>query len=404
MAIVLNVPPTEDFTAFNALVARQGEHLGPMVDWTGKECMDTDGLDGLLAFIKPYVPEAAHFLGDKLRLCQTGMGTIKDKVTTVDRELRTEDERNASAIRALFPEELSGFPDISTVSGGANLGNFSDEAVTLKTPDPPKEFSQGVVGRLAGMKSGHEMIIANKAYKMVTGESLIDQLFKPLTGDWDRLMYLHDAYDTLGDACYTVTATLRKGSWKIGSEWKGDTATAFDSYMFRWTMGLGGIGDAAKEVAKACKDGYDTILTLVRAAVGAIDQLIDSAIKALAKEALEMVAGDAAIEVVGLGPEDPVADVVALGWTAYKMVKIYEKVRAVVRGVTTIVTIFNNIEQAAKQIPDAISKVTKSVGNFINDDQSLTDYVEQRGFEFEKNTGWDPILGAARIGMLPSAT
>jgi hypothetical protein len=29
--------------------------------------------------------------------------------------------------------------------------------------------------------------------------------------------------------------------------------------------------------------------------------------------------------------------------------------------------------------------------------------VEQRGFEFEKNSGWDPLLGVGRIVLLPSA-
>ncbi|MET9383156.1 hypothetical protein ABZY09_19295 [Streptomyces sp. NPDC002928] len=49
-------------------------------------------------------------------------------------------------------------------------------------------------------------------------------------GEYGRLLYLHDAYEALGDA-----------------------ATNFESYLFQWTVGMGGVGDAAKETAKVYK-------------------------------------------------------------------------------------------------------------------------------------------------------
>jgi hypothetical protein len=73
----------------------------------------------------------------------------------------------------------------------------------------------------------------------------------------------------------------------------------------------GGVGDAAKLAAKASMDGYHVVIGLVWAVPSEIGQLMEDGIKKLAEQLAEMIAGDAAIEAVGLGPEDPVAGVVA---------------------------------------------------------------------------------------------
>jgi|GEM_PF-3099420 len=483
MATVINVPSTEDFNGYQNLVAKQSEHFSPMMTWAGMECSDTDGLDGVLTLAKKAVPPAAHFISDKLSRCQRGMGLIKDKIAAVDSELRTEDEKNAAALRNLFPGEISGTPDIGALPKFSNgAANFQDEEVSLKEPansntsptfsdggwgdsvanwingekkdkdkSKDKDKGDGKDGDESSKKSslkdkakdgtknymsgkahdkienqkktirenfngaGREIWVADKAYKMVTGHSFIDQIFKPLMGDWDRLIYLHDAYDTLGDGCYTVTGTLRKASWKIGSEWKGDTATAFDSYLFRWTMGIGGVGDAAKVIALAFKECHDIVLKLVASVVNAVGRLIDNAIRNLAKQAAEMIAGDAVIETVGLGPEDPVADAVAGVFTAEKMLKVYQAVHLVVSGVAEIIKLYKEIKSAAEKLTKDIEKAYNSIsqGGWPSVGSVVAD-VESKGFDFERSGSsssggsggggdWVALAGVARIGVLPQA-
>lgn len=405
MATVLNVPPTEDFTAYTGLVSKQGDHLTPMVAWTTKECADVDGLDGLLSPGKSIVPKVADLFDGKLKQCQTGMGQIRSKVTTVDKELRSQDDTNATAISTLFGTSAGSAADISAIPGAALLGNFTDEDVTLKAPSKPDTISTGMIGGVKqALKGGSLIWVADKMYKYVTGSSFIDQLFKPLVGDWDRLMYLHDAYDTLGDACYTVAGTLRKGSWKIGAEWQGDTAEAFDTYMFRWTMGLGGIGDGTKEIAKVFKDVYVTITALVKMIVTKISAAFEGCIKDLAIEAAKTIGGDIAIEAIGLGPEDPLADVAAAAWTAYRMEKIYKKVKLVVAAVNEIFSLYGQIKTAVEKITSGLEAVESAFSSPMPSIGSLVDDVEQRGFDFEKNKSWDPAAGTARIAMLPSVS
>ncbi len=456
MAGVLNVPPSDDFTGFCGLVTKQGDHFGPMVAWTGRQCSDADGLDGLLTLLKPTVKGVAEEIGDVLKQCRTGMGTIKDKVTTVDRELRTEDEKNAAVLKQTFPDMVSGVPDTSSLaaSAGEQL-NFNDEDIDLKEPAGEGSTSSGLIpgllaGRLPGAKGeaedkskpsisdeikdnwnedswkakgkalggtgikhtagilhkqlaggGNDIWIADKAFKFVTGHSFIDMLLKPLLGDWDRLMYLHDAYDTLGEACYTVAGNLRKGSWKIGSEWQGDTATAFDSYMFRWTNGIGGAGDHAKVIAQNYKYGYEAVLNLVQLAVSYASKLIDNEVKKLAKDAAETVAVDAAVEVAGGGPEDPVADVIDGVWTAARMAKLYQDVRMVVNGIEQVQSYYQQIQKVAQEVKSMNEKLHQNSPAWGNQSAgSLVQDVEQHGFDFEKQSGWSARDGVSRTGYL----
>src|SRR6266568_6574450 len=131
--------------------------------------------------------------------------------------------------------------------------------------------------------------------------------------------------------------------------------------MFRWTMGIGGSGDAAKLIAKAYKEAHDLLLKLIGKAVDKLSELIDTGIKKLAEKIAEMLAGDAIIETVGLGPEDPVADVVAAGYSAEKMYQIYKIVRTIVSDVIAIVEIYKEIKSGIEKLKTDVETVIHSM-------------------------------------------
>ncbi len=397
-------PPQADFQAYADLVGHQGEHFGLMVPWSGTQCASTGGLDGaLLLPLMEIVPEVAQFFNGKLSQCQRGMGLVAAKIHTTSDDYTRTDQAAATELRSLYPDAFAGFPDIGVLPSGSLLGNFTDEDVQFKEPPSVDDTtSKSIHLALTLASNSSDLKAAEHAFKWCTGQSLVELILTPLVGAYGRLRYLHDAYDQLGDAAYTVAGCLRKASWKLGSEWTGQTATAFDQYLFSWSMGIGGIGDAAKIVAKAYKDGYDVIILLVRSALGKIGELLDNEIAALADQFAKMIAGDAAIEAVGLGPEDPVADVIAGFWTADRLYKMYKIVRAIINTIGVIQSIFAQIVAAVKSIKAKVKQVTDFVGSPPSYG-SLIDDVQQRGFEFEKSGGWSPDLGATRIGLLPAA-
>ena len=139
------------------------------------------------------------------------------------KEPASEKTPSSSVLTGLIAGQIPGAKDKDEESMFKKI--FSGEGVKGKLGNAKEVSIDKTKGALSKQVTGagSDVWIADKAFKMITGHSFIDLLLKPLLGDWDRLMYLHDAYDTLGDACYTVAGTLRKGSWKIGSEWQGDT-------------------------------------------------------------------------------------------------------------------------------------------------------------------------------------
>ncbi|MVU78954.1 hypothetical protein GPX89_17085 [Nocardia sp. ET3-3] len=417
MTPVVRVPPTEDFTQFNALVLAQSSHFDLMVDWAGNECRKTDGLEGLTKPLVKKVEAASDFIGGKLKDCRKGMDTIQGKMYDASRTFQNTETDNTAAFTSIFGGKLAGIPDISTITQHDLIGTFDDDNVILKTPNVDTEYQEGALrmskdlsayhNQYKGVKGAkgpvsHELTAIDKIYRFVTGHSLISQLFEPLAGDWGRLSYLHEAYKTLSDGCYTVSANLTKGLWKLGGEWEGEGGEAFDSYMFKWSQGIGGIGDYARVVADACDVGYHAILMLVRSAVTAIDALINKALDLLKDKVEKMAAKMAAIEVVGGGPEDPVADVVAVGFALWDIIDIYKKVNTIVNDVARIVGIFTNISTKIDEISKALDPVAYNVQEFFAPgSQSISDWFSQSVVSPESKPGWNPALGMARVKMLP---
>lgn len=420
-------PPKQDFDSFAGLTDKQSGHFKQLDSWAGKECLEASDLDGLLVLpVSQLAPKIASFFTGKLGQCQAGMTDVAGKARETGRDYASTDHASASMFAGIFGQPLPGVPDISTVPGLSHLGDFNDAELELKEPDPAGDDtakninlqlavlgfgtdpgSAGVQGGLGltsgtpvkgiGNLSGHILAMGDKIFQYFTGHSLVELLFRPITGNYGRLKFLQEAYDQLGDGIYTVAGTMRKGSVRLGGEWHGDAGRGFDSLMFRYSMGSGGVGDAAKIMSQIYRDGYYTICVLIQAALQLITRLINEELKQL----VETVAGDAAIEAVGGGPEDPIADVIALGWTIYK---VYRIVNAVITAVQEILKIYDKIKDAVQKFIDDVHTVIQAFQGGIDVNElvgSLLEDVKQRGFEFEKSGSWNPKLGAARIALLP---
>jgi uncharacterized protein YukE len=315
--MAFKVPPQQDFDAYSKLVLKQRDHFGTLGNWSGGQCSNGDGLDGLLYPLRGPIAEVGGYFHGKFTLCGTGMTGVSDKVLQARGAYSQADRHSEDSLKAAYPAALSGFHEID---GGPLIGSFDDADVSLKEPTSAEEdTSKNISLQLHLITTrliGGELSGAEHVFKFLTGQSLVELLLTPLVGKYGRLKYLQEAYEQLSDGTYEVAGNLRRGTWRMAVEWNGDAATAFESYLFRWHMGTGGLGDAAKVVAGLFHDGYLAVTALVWAALKEINTLMDEGVRKLAEEAAQMVAGDVAIEAVGLGPEDPLADIGAGIWSA----------------------------------------------------------------------------------------
>jgi uncharacterized protein YukE len=394
------VPPTADFTAYSNLLQVQRGHLGTLGNYAGTECDNTEGLDNLLSVLRGPINDLSLMLNNKLFQCQGGMGNTAGKILDARQNYSDSDKRAETKVKAAYPAALPGFQEIP---GGPLIGNFDDVDIKLKTPDEPEDPIKIHLIAIRGPLSAVEHV-----WQWASGgDSLLARLVTPITGSYTRLKYLQEAYDQLAQGTYTVTGNVRRGTWRLAAEWNGEAATAFESYLFRWHMGMGGLGDAATVASNLLRDGYITITVAVDAILKKISDLIENEIEELAKQAGEMIAGDAAIEVVGGGPEDPVADVVALGFSIYKMYKIYKIVRKIITAISVIETLIKGAQKLVEELGKAVNEVHTLLATPMEDPSTMfrdmMNGVENKGVEFEKDGFWKPAFGAKRIGMLPAA-
>jgi hypothetical protein len=397
VATAFTAPSQQEFQDCFRLMEEQAGHLAALERWVGEQCLDTAGLSGVLTPLTQLIPKVAQPFTNKLAQAQQGVHDVSGMIKLTGDNYAQADQASLDAIVGIYPAPLPHFPDLRALHL-PQVGDFTDEPVTLT---PPKSAADDTVENtkhdLVAMKvmlDRGPLALAEKAFRLFTGQDLMALLIHPLTGDYGRLKYLHDAYAEMAAGAYTVAATIRKGAWGLADDWTGDAAVGFDSYLFRWGMGIGGIGDGAALMAKAYGDCFAAVMPLVESALTAINMLIKKELRELAA----LVAGDAAAALFG-GPLNPIADLVALANTCFR---IYETIRLVLEGIHSIRNIYTQISKVITETHDAVDKILHYASQPLQSLKELIDHLEERGFSFETYKIWNPALGVARMTMLPA--
>jgi hypothetical protein len=397
VATAFTAPSQQEFQDCFRLMEEQAGHLAALERWVGDQCLDTEGLTGVLTPLTQLIPKVAQPFTQKLAQAHQGVHDVSGMVKLTGDHYAQADQVSLDAIVGIYPAPLPHFPDLRALHL-PQVGDFTDEPVTLS---PPKSAADDTVENtkhdLAAMKvmlDRGPLALAEKAFRLFTGQDLMALLIHPLTGDYGRLKYLHDAYAEMAAGAYTVAATIRKGAWGLADDWTGDAAIGFDSYLFRWGMGIGGIGDGAALMAKAYGGCFAAVMPLVESALTAINMLIKKELRELA----ELVAGDAAAALFG-GPLNPIADLVALANTCFR---IYETIRLIIEGIHSIKNIYTRISKVITETHDAVDKILHFASQPLQSLRELIDHLEERGFSFETYKIWNPALGVARMTMLPA--
>ena len=135
--------------------------------------------------------------------------------------------------------------------------------------------------------------------------------------------------------------------------------------------------------------------------LGALDSLIAGALASLAKAVAKVLL----IEAAGLGPEDPVADVIAAISAVHDM---YKALKAAVLVVKAIIFLINKLAGQIQGIADRVHRIAtivSTVHDLVADPSGTTKDLLSQGaqttVDLEHTTAWDPVKGAVRIALLP---
>jgi len=173
--------------------------------------------------------------------------------------------------------------------------------------------------------------------------------------------------------------------------WIGDSGRAFVLHMFRWHLGLGGLGDVQHLISKVLHDAYEFITDAINVVVTLISELLEKlaviATKRLAPgwawvvTTLDILTGEVWRDIQRL-----------IGAWEY----IKEKIQELRDFCDDVIGDIAAARGAVELILDGLSD--RDLTGTLRD---LVNYAQEITYNIEDDRDWDPTAGAARVTVLP---
>jgi uncharacterized protein YukE len=353
--------------------------------YAGGTCATTEGLDGVLDVLRNPIELASEANVAVLEKVKLGLRQTANDVWAVAAESQRTDADNAAAIESTFPAPPIPFPDYNGPSLTPHGYENHWEVDTLEEPSTDiQEYTE------EGIDAGGFLGAVDWVWEQFTGKGLLEQIVRPIVGQPGRLAWLADAYEELGGAAYRVAWNLRSGTFNVAPHWNGPSGAAFELHMFRWHMGLGGLGDAYHLIATALRTLYEYVSDAVTWVLDKIDRLIQKIGEMIAKKAG--------------GPFGWVVSIVE-AVTGDLWEDLQELVDDVRRIKDRIDEMRERIEEAKSDVETAKGTIELLLQTARDPGATLQEWVEdayQENINFEGRENWEPnAASTARAALLP---
>jgi hypothetical protein len=193
-------------------------------------------------------------------------------------------------------EEESGEEDSGGDEGGEEFeptspsGQLSDGSEISDVLEPPEPSDGSDVQQLV-QDAGIEVMAVDWVFQHIAGQSLVDMVIKPITGDFSKMRQNGEAWETIGNAMKQFSATMSGNAGIVTeSDWNGPSALAHKAYVdIGWKAGLLVEGQVAKLIAKGFFAVADGSEKLAAEALKLLKKLIDKLIEIAAKACVPVV-------------------------------------------------------------------------------------------------------------------
>ncbi|WP_018681709.1 DUF6531 domain-containing protein [Actinokineospora enzanensis] len=211
--------------------------------------------------------------------------------------------------------------------------------------------------------AGIEVRAVDWVWRKVVGESLVESVITPITGDFEKIARQAAEWGNVKDALQAIRNNMNSGLSELSHGWQG---AAFDRFRqligTDWTLGLeadaqaaGLIGMALRKVADGSRRACDQALSLIK-------RLVDKLIQAAAMLPIPAVGWARAVKLV------------------YDGIQLYNAIVQLIDGIKAIIT-------GARQVIDGIRQVGGALAK-LKDVRDLNDAI---------NTGNQAAHGAASV-------
>lgn len=412
MAWVVEVSDA-DLTGMSELLRKQVGHMDKVAAHVDTYGSNVDGMEcKALRWLRPTITSLADRHRNAASATGTSFGMTGLLVHSFRSDMRDDDRDLARELRQVLVDEDPVVPELTDGFPRPPKG-YADDPPSF--PDPG-EADVDIVKQLKEVD--RELAEYEDFWQEMTGDSLLVTLTEPILGDYGRLNYLAVAYNDSAKALYDIAANLRIGTMTIGPAWNGEAGHAFESFMFRLHMGVGGLGDLHLLTAQAyqwmfhemCQGLTRVIELLGRLARKVLKWLRDNALRPEVKDAIRKILRGALRKAVpGVGWVSGVVDIGKVIFYCYYAAQLVEQ-------------LMREFESLMKKLQE-VRKYIEQVHGFYQSGQTLLKDPDQwfqdlyhgtvrfehalsitRGKETKVELGeglWNPLVGAWRVGLLP---
>jgi X-X-X-Leu-X-X-Gly heptad repeat protein len=155
-----------------------------------------------------------------------------------------------------------------------------DVAKELKAP----EKSKGEDVKQLVEQAGWEVEAVDWAFKHVTGESIVEKVIKPITGDFDKIAMNGQAWRNIANSMSAFSQEFHSNVQIVRKDWDGNAAVQHETFVQAgWVAGLFAEGKVAQLIAK----GFDMVAEMSKKlcakALNLLKTLVDKLLEAVAE-------------------------------------------------------------------------------------------------------------------------
>jgi hypothetical protein len=405
----------EDLEGIGKLLNEQREHFAELAKYARATCADTSGMTQLMALLVDKTRDLAGWSAWKLGRCAARMDATVHDLSKVRQIYADTEADNAKQLKYLFGEPIDGirYPELSSQAAALmHDSNYKDE---WDKPPAPTGESPGLNELIENRKASLISDCDNIWTFQFGGPTLSQKIIEPITGDYSKLYWLHEAYRNLGSATYNIAENCRRGHLTLGPRWNGPAATYFEYHLFAWGQGVGGLGDLFQICGRVYWWIYSTLMKVAHEILKNVLDLVNQYFPRLQEimdrndRFREFVEANCGRPVAGqvLIPDGILSEADIALWSR----RIKETAHAV-REIERLVEQYQGWVQTAK---DEVSRIWENIdvastdpGAYVLDTvhkkgQDRLVNIERPNGEYDETMNqWDPRKGVWRVALIPS--
>lgn len=219
---------------------------------------------------------------------------------------------------------------------------------------------------------GIQTRVVDWIFQKIAGQSLVQSIIAPITGDWSRIAANGQAWQQVGQALDAMSENLTSNVGTLRQHWSGAAADSFSGHIENvWGGGLRGHAGIANLIGKGFEQVADTSEKMGNEALKLLESVINKCIEAIIAAMIPIVGWARAVKII---------------WDAYqiyqKIMSIIEAIKSLIEAVKGLFDAVGQIKTAIEQIPDvrnagdALRVVTDIAGGVVDAGQAINDGAE----------------------------